>query len=144
MILNRNGNPLHLKEGRDLDILIAEQIMGWRIETDKGKVKRLSQYGSTDAQGRWWRTPQGGWDNNPPRYSSKLPIAWEVVEMMSHQGQALFLMQSGTEIKAAFTEPSAVSPDYVSGESVMMVICKAALAFSAPIQRAVSVQLQAT
>jgi hypothetical protein len=116
--------------GRELDIVVAEHVMGWQIETDKAKVKRMSEYISADPQGRWWRTPEGGWDNNPPPYSSDLRAAWRVVERMAQQGQSLYLVQSGADNRVAFDITSAAAPVYVVGETVMMAVCKAALAAS--------------
>jgi hypothetical protein len=117
---------LRFSAGRDLDIIIAERLMGWQIETDQTKIKRLSQYLMSDSQGRWWRTPEGGWDINPPPYSSNLVAAFRLVEMMVSRGYAFSLMQSDTVNNVAFGDLDAI-PDYVVGESIMMAICKAAL-----------------
>lgn len=124
---NNQAEIIRLTVGRDLDILVAERLMGWQRETDQAKIRRLSQYIKPDSQGRWWRTPEGGWDINPPPYSSNLVAAFRVVEMMVSRGQAFFLMQNGSLNKVAFGDP-AISPDYLVGETLMMAICKAALA----------------
>ena len=100
--------------------------MGWQIETDQAKIKRLSQYLTADSQGRWWRTPEGGWDINPPSYSSNLVAAFRVVEMMVSRSYAFFLIQSDAGNKVALGDLAAI-PDYVVGENIMMAICKAAL-----------------
>src|SRR5262245_12473559 len=115
--------------GHDLDIIIAERLMGWQIEIDQAKIKRLSQYVTSYSQRRWWRTPEGGWDNNFPPYSSNLVAAFRLVAMMVSRGYAFFLIQSDTVNKAAFGDLAAI-PDYVVGESMMMAICKAALTAS--------------
>jgi len=117
---------LRCSAGRDLDILIAERLMGWQIETDQAKIKRLSQYIMSDSQGRWWRTSEGGWDNNPPPYSTNLVAAFRVVDMMVSRGYAFFLIQSDSVNNVAFGDLAAM-PDYVKGETLMMAICKAAL-----------------
>ena len=113
--------------GRDLDIIVAERLMGWQAETDQIKIKRLSQYLNPGSQGRWWRTSEGGWDINPPPYSTNLVAAFRVVEMMVSHGHTFCLLQSRTVSKVAFSD-QAIVPDYVEGETVMMAICKAALA----------------
>jgi hypothetical protein len=125
--MNNQAEIMRLTVGRDLDIIIAERLMGWQRETEQAKIRRLSQYITPDSQGRWWRTPEGGWDINPPLYSSNLVAAFRVVEMMVSRGQAFFLMQNGTLNKVAFGDPAS-APDFVVGETMMMAICKAALA----------------
>lgn len=125
--MSNQVEPTRLSAGRDLDIIVAERLMGWQIETDQIKIKRLSQYISPDSQGRWWRTSEGGWDINPPPYSTNLVAAFRVVEMMVGRGHTFSLMQSGTVSKVAFGNLATV-PDYVEGQTVMMAICKAALA----------------
>lgn len=32
-----------LKDGREMDILVAEQVMGWQKETDESELKRLDK-----------------------------------------------------------------------------------------------------
>ena len=125
--MNNQAEIMRLTAGRDLDILVAERLMGWQRETDQAKIRRLSQYITPDSQGRWWRTSEGGWDINPPSYSSNLVAAFRVVEIMVSRGQAFFLMKNNTLNKVAFGDP-AVTPDYLVGETMMMAICKAALA----------------
>ena len=34
-----------LQAGREIDVLVAEQVMGWQVETDEAKLQKLS--GST-------------------------------------------------------------------------------------------------
>ena len=118
---------IKLNAGREIDILLAQQIMGWQLETDEPKLRKLQGYFSRDEARRWWRNPEGGWYCDPPSYSSNMIAAWQVVEMMNSNGQALFLSQSSEENNVAFDEPRATSPDYISEKSVTVAICKAAL-----------------
>ena len=119
---------LRLSAGREMDLLVAEHVMGWQIETDQTKLKRLSHYVSRPSESIWWRDPQGGWQVDPPRYSSDIGTAWQVVSAMSQRGHAFFLFQSLEESRAAFGDPDATDSDYVNGKDVTVVICKAALA----------------
>ena len=118
---------IELNAGREIDILVAEQIMGWQLETDEPKLRKLQGYFSRDEGRRWWRNPEGGWYCDPPVYSSNMIAAWQVVERMTSRGQALFLSQTFEESKVAFDEPRATSLDCVNERSVTVAICKAAL-----------------
>jgi hypothetical protein len=112
--------------GRDLDILVAEQVMGWQIEQDETKLRRLNSYFPRDDKRRWWRKPEGGWQFDPLPYSSDMAAAWQVVERMNGDGYALFLLRNSEESKVAFDEPGVISPDYITEKSVTEAICKAA------------------
>ena len=48
---------MRLQPGRETDLLVAEQVMGWQIETDEAKLQKLSGYFSRDKGRRWWRSP---------------------------------------------------------------------------------------
>lgn len=113
--------------GRATDILVAEQVMGWQVETDETKLRRLDQYFARNAERKWWRKPEGGWYYDPPPYSSDIAAAWQVVEKMNSGGYALFLFQGHEGSKVAFDEPGATDPDYVTDKSMPGAICKAAL-----------------
>jgi hypothetical protein len=64
--------------GRELDRLIAEQIMGWRYYA--------SGYGLA-AQRPYWVTPQGPFTaDNLPRFSADVAAAWQVVQYLTEQG----------------------------------------------------------
>ena len=119
---------------RCFDVLVAEQVMGWQVETDEPKLRRLQGYFSRDNERRWWRAPQGGWHLDPPSYSTELGVAWQIIAMMNSRGLFLSLSQSSEDYKAAFHEPRAVNYDYVSEKSFPLAICKAALRATAQIQ----------
>jgi Phage ABA sandwich domain len=121
---------MQLNVGRETDILVAEQVMGWEIETDAVKLKRLNRYISNKAENCWWRTPEGGWRSDPPSYSSEIAAAWQVVERMKNKGRFIFLIQRFNENKVAFDDPSASNPDYITAKSLTGAICKAALMVS--------------
>ncbi|MEW6211224.1 MAG: hypothetical protein AB1631_22855 [Acidobacteriota bacterium] len=116
-----------LKDGREMDILVAEQVMGWQKETDESELKRLDKYFSHREGRIWWRKPEGGWYYEPSAFSSDLTAAWQVVERMNSRGLTLFLFQSLEGIHVAFDESRAVDPDYIIKKSVARAICEAAL-----------------
>lgn len=118
---------MQLTPGRETDILVAEQIMGWQIETDGPKLKQLNQNISRKAGDCWWRTPEGGWLCDPPAYSSEIAATWRVVERMKTKGRFLFLFQGAAGNKVAFAESLASNPDYITGRNLTGAICKAAL-----------------
>lgn len=132
-MINRD-EILKMGTGSEMDILIAEHVMGWQVETDQAKLKRLSRYVSHPAERTWWREPQGGWHCDPPRYSSDISAAWQVVGMMNQRASALFLFQDSGETKAAFGDPDATDTDYMKGKDVAEAICKAALAAAQPLR----------
>lgn len=126
---------LKLSAGREMDILVAEHVMGWQVETDRAKLERLNMYVSHSAERIWWRDPQGSWYCDPLLYSSDIVAAWKIVGSMSGRGRTLFLFQSLEENGAAFNDPGATVTDYVTGADVTVAICRAALASVArPVQ----------
>lgn len=116
-----------LNAGRQIDLLVAQQVMGWQLETDQAEIKRLDKYLFRDKDKRWWHNPEGGWRFDPPNYSTDIVAAWQVVEKMNIRGQALFLIQSLSDNNVAFDEPGTTEPSYISDKSVSGGICKAAL-----------------
>jgi len=127
MTIRSKKEIVQLSAGREIDVLVAEQMMGWQIETDQKKLRKLQEYFCRDEERRWWRAPEGGWYSDPPSYSSDIDVAWRIVERMNSRGQYLFLSQSDEEYKVAFDEPRTINPDYISEKSVAFAICKAAL-----------------
>jgi hypothetical protein len=117
---------LHLDKGQEIDTLVASQVMGWQVETDPYRVKRLEHYFSPPKNGKWWRKPDGGWQNSPPAYSSEIDAAWQIVDRMNSRGQTLFMLKAVDSNQAAFDHPVA-NPSYVTEKTLMMAICKAAL-----------------
>ncbi|HJQ27200.1 MAG TPA: hypothetical protein VKA60_25150 [Blastocatellia bacterium] len=128
-MINRN-EIMQLDNGRETDIIVAEQVMGWQVETDTAKLEQLNRYISQKAGDRWWRTPEGGWCCDPPAYSSEIAATWKVVERMKSQGRFLFLFQGSAGNKVAFAESLASNPDYITGRNLTGAICKAALMVS--------------
>lgn len=121
---------MQLNIGRETDILVAEQVMGWQIETDEVKLKQLNHYLSRKAVGCWWRTPEGDWHCDPLAYSSEIAASWKVVEKMKSKGRFLFLFQGPAGNKVAFAESLTSNPDYITERTLTWAICKAALVVS--------------
>ena len=118
---------MRLQAGREIDLLVAEQVMGWQVETDGAKLRKLSGYFSRDEGRRWWRNPEGGWHCDPPGYSSDIKDGWKVVERMNMNGKPLSLFQGSDGNRVAFDEPGAVAPAFTVEKSLLLAICKAAL-----------------
>ncbi len=110
----------------DLDILVAEQIIGWQLEKDEAKIKRLNGYFAHHEGRRWWRMPNGGWYHKPPAYSTDITAAWQIVESLNTQGYKLRLSQGDFENNASFVMDGK-NFDYITGTSIPEAICKAAL-----------------
>jgi hypothetical protein len=127
MSMRSSKEIMQMSAGREIDVLVAEQIMGWQIEKDQKKLRKLQEYFARDEERRWWRAPKGGWYSEPPSYSSDIAVAWQIVESMNSRGQFLFLSQSSEEFRVSFDEPRTINPDYISEKSVAFAICKAAL-----------------
>jgi hypothetical protein len=118
---------MKLHAGPETDLLVAEQVMGWELETDKAKLRKLSHYFARDDRRRWWRNPEGGWHCDPPAYSSDIKEGWKVVERMRANGKALSLLQSFDGNSVSFDKPGIGEPDYIVERNLLLAICKAAL-----------------
>lgn len=114
--------------GRDLDIQIAEQVMGWKPTETVGL----------------WDLPEGGrvsvW--NLPPYSTDMRAAWLVVDEMHRSGWS-FALWSTHELSSVLPMPLAafkrsVHPPSLygdqgdltasgSGETPALAICRAAI-----------------
>jgi hypothetical protein len=118
---------MRLLAGREIDLLVAERVMGWQVETDEAKLKKLGDYFSRDEARVWWRNPEGGWHCDPPGYSSDIKEGWKVVERMETKGKSLSLFQGSKGNRIAFDKPDAAAPAYIVEKSLLLAICKAAL-----------------
>lgn len=67
-----------MNPGRELDLLIAEKIMGWR----KVPEHEPPRSGWRNQSGYWVSDEGKPGDAWIPRYSTNLRLAWEVVEKM--------------------------------------------------------------
>ena len=80
-------------EGRELDMLIAEKVMGFQrvekpyIEEDvDGQVYRGIDVDWFTPEGRWIADPETNTDKIPP-YSTYIDAAWEVVERVNEYAE---------------------------------------------------------
>src|SRR5215471_18827849 len=124
----RREELVKMKSGRSMDILVAEQVMGWQIETEQLKLHRLDSILASGPDRTWWREPQGGWHCDPMPYSTDIRAAWKVVRNLIDRGQTLYLLQSAEENRAAFRQPGEAGSDYFDDSDISVAICKAALA----------------
>src|SRR5690625_1056203 len=67
-------------QGRELDTLVAEHVMGFKFEVDK--VKGLSRWVGYGAYGEAHTPPMAWkkWEYRVPPYSKDISAAWEVAE----------------------------------------------------------------
>jgi Phage ABA sandwich domain len=118
---------MQLNVGRETDLLVAEQVMGWQLETDEAELRKLSRYFSRDKARRWWRNPEGGWHCDPPGFSSDIKDGWKVVERMQANGKSLYLSPNFNGNRVAFDQPDVAEADYIVEKNLLLAICKAAL-----------------
>ena len=120
-----------MQAGRELDKLVAENVMGWReckvgIEQD---IKGLVGFG-LDRQGQFRRSF--------PEYSTNIADAWLVVEEMAKRSNALALQAPGsTDMNEAYRDFTRWTADFdtnnirvhteAEGDTAPHAICLAAL-----------------
>ena len=121
-----------MEAGRELDTLVAEKVLGWRLLNSETYEPVISDSERKDASNNdgWHWEGRGGhseaWEWRP---SSKIHDAWEVLEKMSEilDGQAISVCWGnyGDEGMGAsvltFYDHSAVA------NTVPLAICRAAL-----------------
>lgn len=107
--------------GPDLDVLIAEKVMGWKLE---------GVFHDDPDEWEGWRDAEGqGGYASPPSYSTAIEAAWDVLEKM-HNGESRFHWSISSDNICDFSPfgPND-SPIYRAPrcESVPLAICRAAL-----------------
>lgn len=76
---------LAMKPGRELDALVAKNVMGWKYSQVSPDTKKFYCLISGNNKG-WWKAPDWkGWGcascgEEPHEYSTDISAAWEVVE----------------------------------------------------------------
>lgn len=111
-----------MKPGKDLDMLIAEKIMGWVLEPKY--VHR-------------WTSPVGtrSDDSDIPNYSTDIAAAFEVVEVLAKEGAVLNYSTMKDGVRGHFVEIGYLRNPFdsfhafveVSGESAPHAYCLGAL-----------------
>lgn len=128
-----------MKPGRDLDVLIAEKVMGFAvIKTVWGKHKQFCQY-SLGPPDYYDDAGESILHNPLPLYSTDIAAAWEVVATLQFSGSAFKYEEEhipspvGTDsYTATFLNLNDESPKYILGEAMSLesaphAICLAAL-----------------
>ena len=108
-----------VKPGRELDALVAEKVMGLRFVW---RSQLTDHYGYN--AGVWTiPTKWGTMDltEEPPRYSTDIAAAWEVVEKMREDGFLVALYRSAGAWIAD------TNPGYGKSDTAPHAICLAAL-----------------
>lgn len=99
-----------LQAGREIDALVVERVMGWKVAKPEAAALRFVTMGDTLHP------------NHVPHYSTDIAAAWEVVEAlrarfvfeMYDREDGSYVVKFGQEVKRADTAP--------------LAICRAALA----------------
>jgi hypothetical protein len=106
--------PNELDAGRELDALIAEKVMGWKVN-------------GHDSYYRWWGSPPGWKEPQSveiPHYSTAIAAAWTVVEKLG--------LWVGPFVKGEWWCFQSVA-DYLNSRNIskapsgQLAICRAAL-----------------
>lgn len=111
-----------MKPGRELDALVAEKVMGFRVKRED--VAGLALYAIV----RWPPVPGEWLARDLPPYSTDIAAAWEVVEKMSvKNGVEIWRHQAGCWVMEIEIGYNANDPIEGHGESAPHAICLAAL-----------------
>ena len=96
-----------MKAGRELDALIAEKVMGWRLQAEPYTC---------------WNLPDGDQRIYTPNFSTDIAAAWRVVEKMRSPD---FRLNREGDWVCCFGGTVAFCGD---GDTAALAICRAALA----------------
>ena len=103
-----------MEEGRELDALVAERVMGWTLSDN-----------------RMFGRPPGWTDPNNlsiPRYSTNIRDAWDVVEKI-HDIQPRFVLEPQPFVRPRLWWCSVYGHDRVAAPTAALAICLAALKY---------------
>lgn len=114
---------LNMPAGREMDILVAEKVMGWTR-------KYVGEFGN-----QIWDSPsQGAYlEDAIPNYSTDIASAWEVVEKMKEEGFQFVIGTSelfGKPVRYFVEfkkEGTAFSHNRVYTDTVPLAVCRAAM-----------------
>lgn len=112
-----------MEPGRELDALVAEKVMGLRVEwgqdTPCPDCDEVGRY----CGGRAWCSPCRAWYYSAYKdYSTDIAAAWEVVERLVAGGERHFVVEKAGAWLVRFREG-----DWLPGETAPHAICLAAL-----------------
>lgn len=65
--------------GRELDVLVAEKLMGWTWKFSDGPAGRYLACPDSDPERQSWCV---SWEEKLPEYSTDISAAWEIMEKM--------------------------------------------------------------
>jgi hypothetical protein len=122
---------LSMEAGRELDALVAEQVMGWKRETYSFNNWRDGKVESMELSGLMG--PDGLREVDQfPFYSTDIAAAWEVVEKLEEENIArLELTRLGWDWqktwRVSFFTTAVSEGAIVEGDIVPLTICRAAL-----------------
>lgn len=111
----------NLKPGRELDVLVAEKVIGWRWE---------GLWIISPNEQRWEISTREALDFAVPRFSADIAAAWEVVEKLEKDIQITKQRRPCTEIsdqEETWYYAFIVNGDGFKAETAPHAICLAAL-----------------
>jgi len=114
-----------MKPGRELDALIAERVMGWKICRNKNGGYSIF-VGDEDNYTAWSSTKDIELPDVFPKYSTDISAAWEVVEKIKYKWDNNFSIHWNGE---EWVIPQPKFPDLAIsvGDTAPHAICLAAL-----------------
>lgn len=128
-----------LQAGPELDVLIAEKVMGWHLShpeeqrpedggRERGQCWVDGNGNTTDFQVQ--SRPPYDWDMKCFEPSTDIYSAWEVVEFLRKEGCDFDSFSSSTRLQAGWSDVvfmSQVDESFARAETLPLAICRAAL-----------------
>lgn len=129
---------IQLPAGEELNILIAENLFGWKPITDEAELNRINKHALHPAPGKWWITPSGDKRNYAQNYSTDFNEAFKVIDALQEAEYWMRIIsgRDGHWVKSSTVEVGKL-PDLqgnpsrqlasLSGLPMPEMICKMAL-----------------
>lgn len=126
----------HIEPGLELDLLIAEKVMGHKVVSNISGAKIPQTYYTLDEPVYYDFSGDMQLQNPIPNYSTDIARAWEVVDKLAEEGIRLELNPTDTgwavsflkyEPSQEFTPWTGIGHSYTQSMFVPHAICLAAL-----------------
>lgn len=125
-----------MEAGPELDVLVAEQVMGWTYRSDNPVNMECPEV----AEPGWWHSPEwqdGDWEcasclfkyqsDVMPRYSSDIAAAWKVLEKLVEMKKGACVHgYSADEWACSYSKRVGVV-QFIQADTAQLAICRAAL-----------------
>ena len=119
---------MKLEAGRELDTLVAERVMGWKLKSHKW----------IDGETRLGDFPEDKKETGTSyrrvlKYTTDISAAWEVVEKMNSEGFAFYILWTTGIPWAMFDKDSSMEYS-AEADTAPLAICRAALLIMTKVQ----------